>query len=210
MQFATYSEEERVADGILHVVGVVAGCIAFLAMMTAALLLRPLPITASLGVYGIGMLAMFSCSAAYNLISSSRWKGLLQRLDHAAIFLKIAGTYTPFGVIMGGVAGYFLIAVVWTVALVGIVGKFFATHWKGIDVLIYLLLGWVGVLAYRPLSEAIPVTALVLLVMGGVLYSAGVVFHLWRNLKYQNAIWHGFVLIATGCHFGAVTTAAFA
>jgi hemolysin III len=156
------------------------------------------------------MLAMFACSAAYNLHSSPRWTDTLQRFDHAAIFLKIAGTYTPFGVLIGGFAGHVLLSVVWSIALLGAGTKFIRAHWKGIDIPIYLLLGWVGVLAFYPLMKALPTPALVLLALGGVLYSVGVIFHLWRGLKYHNAIWHAFVLVATGCHFGAVTTAAFA
>jgi len=202
--------EERLADSILHIVGIVTGTIAVTALMGTAAWLLPLPIALSLAVYGIGLLAMFVCSAAYNLTSSPKWKRTFQRLDHAAIFMKIAGTYTPFGVIMGGVPGYALLGFVWTVALFGAGGKLLGTNWKGIDVLIYLLLGWVGVLAYRPLVHAAPPAALVLLGIGGVLYSVGVIFHLWRGLKYQNAVWHAFVLIATACHFGAVTTTAFA
>jgi hemolysin III len=210
LKFTSYSPEERIADTVIHLLGVCAGTIAVLAMMISAVLLSPLPIAVSLGIYGVGMLAMFGCSAAYNLNRLPEWDGILRRLDHAAIFVKIAGTYTPFAVIMGGVAGYLLLAFVWIVALVAAAGKLLKAHWKGIDIAIYLSLGWVGVLAYRPLSEAIPTAALVLLAIGGVLYSVGVIFHLWRGLKYQNAVWHAFVLAATGCHFGAVTTAAFA
>jgi hemolysin III len=210
VQFAAYTREERIADSLLHVTGLAAGSIAVIVMMTAALMLCAWPVTASLGIYGIAMMAMFACSAAYNIMITSRRRGLLQRLDHAAIFLKIAGTYTPFSIIMGGMVGYLLLGFVWMVALFAAAAKLLEAQWKGVDIALYLALGWVGVLAYRPLSETVPTTALILLAIGGVLYSVGVIFHLWRGLKYQNAIWHAFVLVATGCHFGAVTTAAFA
>src|SRR5262249_23762847 len=127
-----------------------------------------------------------------------------------AIFLKIAGTYTPFGTLMGGIAGYGLLGLVWTVALFGVVAKFINVHWKGIDIPIYLILGWVGVFAIWPLAHTFSPPVLILLALAGGLYSVGVIFHLWTGLKYHNAIWHAFVLVATGCHFGAVTTAAFA
>ncbi|MBS0235336.1 MAG: hemolysin III family protein [Proteobacteria bacterium] len=210
MKFTAYSREERIADGILHVIGISTATIAVAAMMASALLLRPLPIIVSLGVYGTAMLAMFCCSAAYNLNRAPRWDSLLRRLDHAAIFVAIAGTYTPFAVVMGGIPGYLLLGFVWIVALLAAALKLMTAHWKGIDIAIYLLLGWVGVFAYRPLFATVPLTALILLVAGGMLYSAGVVFHLWRALKYQNAVWHAFVLAAAACHFGAVTTAVFA
>lgn len=205
-----YTSEERVADGILHVIGITTGVIAVIAMMAASVRVLPFPATASLAIYGSGMLAMFGSSAAYNLVSAPKWTGTLQRLDHAAIFLKIAGTYTPFGVIMGGIAGYAMLSVVWAIALLGAAGKLLKTNWSGIDVPIYLILGWIGVLIYRPLADTVSPIALELLALGGVLYSVGVIFHIWRDLKYHNAIWHAFVLVATGCHFGAVTTAVFA
>jgi hemolysin III len=205
-----YTSEERIADGILHVIGICAGTVAVVAMMVAAFLSLPATTTTSLAIYGVGLLAMFSCSAAYNLISSPKWSSTLQRLDHAAIFLKIAGTYTPFGILMGGIAGHILLGVVWTVALLGAAVKLLKSNCKGIDVPIYLVLGWVGLLAFRPLSDAVSPLVLALLGIGGVLYSVGVIFHVWRSLKYQNAIWHGFVLVATGVHFSAVTTAMFA
>jgi hemolysin III len=205
-----YTPEERRADSALHIVGITAGGVAAVAMIVAGSQHLPTALAVSLAIYGLSMVAMFGCSAAYNMVPSMKWRGLLQRLDHAAIFLKIAGTYTPFAVVMGGVAGYLLLAVVWTTAIFGIGLKLITTNWKGVDIPIYLLLGWVGVLAYRPLFEAVSPIALILLAAGGILYSAGVIFHVWRGLKYHNAIWHGFVLAATACHFGAVNTAVFA
>lgn len=155
---------------------------------------------------------MFSFSAAYNLLPVPNWKGTLRRLDQSAIFLKIAATYTPFALIkMGGLAGYSLLSVVWIVALLGAAGKLLLkSNWNGIDVALYLALGWAGLAAFRPLADSVTPTVLALLGIGGVLYSVGVIFHVWRDLRYQNAIWHAFVLAATCCHFGAVTTAMFA
>jgi hemolysin III len=207
----TYSAEERFADAVVHIVGVSGGIIAVVGMMAAAIVSLPLAANASLAIYGVGVLAMFGCSAAYHLIPSQPWKDTLRRLDHAAIFLKIAGTYTPFALVkIGGVAGYTLFGGIWAVALAGLAGKLFArTSGNRIDVPIYLLLGWAGLLVFRPLADAVSLSVLALLGLGGVLYTAGVIFHLWRALKYQNAIWHAFVLVATCCHFGAVTTAMF-
>jgi len=205
----TYTSGERLLDGALHIIGICAGVIAVTAMMVVAVRLLPVPVTSSLAIYGVGLLAMLVCSAAYNLHSSPRWHGVLQRFDHAAIFLKIAGTYTPFGTLMGGIVGYSLLGIVWTIALVAAAVKLTNVQWKGVDIPIYLVLGWIGVFAFWPLAAAFPRPVIVLLAIGGVLYSVGVIFHLWRSLKYHNAIWHTFVLIATACHFGAVATAAF-
>jgi hemolysin III len=210
MEHRTPSLEELSADAVIHITCVAMGTVAASVMMAAAIALLAPPISISLGIYAAGMLTMFGCSAANNMNRRPARANVLRRLDHAAIFLKIAGTYTPFGVILGGAAGYLLLGVVWSVALVAAAGKLFTTSWRGLDIALYLALGWVGLLAYRPLSQVLPTSTLTLLAVGGVLYSVGVIFHLWRELRFQNAIWHAFVLVATGCHFGAVATAAFA
>ncbi len=126
-----YTPAERIADGIIHAVGICAGFVAVVAMMMAAIPSLPVSATLSLAIYGIAMLAMFGCSAAYHLIPTQAWKGTLRRLDQAAIFLKIAGTYTPFAFIkMGGAAGYALLSSVWIVALLGATGKLlFGSAW---------------------------------------------------------------------------------
>jgi hemolysin III len=207
-----YTPGERIADGIIHAVGICAGFVAVIAMMAAAIPSLPFSATASLAVYGAALLAMFGFSAAYNLLPAPNWKRTLRRLDQAAIFLKIAGTYTPFALIkMGGVAGYTLLSLVWAVALLGAAGKLLLkSSWDGVDIVLYLALGWAGLVAFQPLSASVTPSVITLLAIGGGLYSVGVIFHVWQSLKYQNAIWHAFVLAGTSCHFGAVTAAVFA
>lgn len=205
-----YSTEERRADGAIHVLGIFGGLAAVIAMMIPAAQSLKLSAVSSLSIYSVTLLMMLGCSAAYNLRCSTKWSSLLQRFDHAAIFLKIAGTYTPFAVLMGGIAGYLMLSMVWTIALLGAAAKFVSTNWNGIDIPVYLALGWIGLLALEPIATTFSPRVLSLLAAGGVLYSVGVIFHVWRGLKYHNAIWHAFVLVATGCHFGAVAIAAFA
>lgn len=203
---------QRLADGIIHVVGIVAGVLGVTAMLIAATWLLPAASTASLCIYGAAMLGMLGFSAAYHMTPAAGWKDFLRRLDHAAIFLKIAGTYTPFAVIkVGGAAGYALLGSVWTVALLGAAGKLLLpSTWDRVAVPLYLALRWAGLVMFKPLAVAVPPTAMVLLGAGGAVYSIGVIFHLWRTLPYQNAAWHLCVLAGTACHFGAVTTATFA
>lgn len=202
---------ERVADNAIHVIGLAAGLIAVIAMLVAAILYLPVASTASLAIYGAGLLAMLGCSAAYHMVQAAHWTRFLQRLDHAAIFLKIACTYTPFAAIkMGGTSGLVLLGSVWLVALCGSAGKLLlASTWDRFATPLYLSLGWGGVVMVQNLMESVTLLALILLGTGGVLYSVGVIFHLWRSLPYQKAIWHGFVLGGTACHFGAVTSALF-
>jgi len=204
--FPDYSRAEVIADAVVHVLGLVFGLAACLSLAIVAWPSEDLLLWLALGLYGFGLLAMLSCSALYNLIRSPRYKAIVRRLDHAAIFVMIAGTYTPFTLIaIGGAWGLGLLAFVWTVALGGVAVKLL---WPGrfdrLSVVAYLLLGWSILVVLDPLWGAVSAAGLVLLGAGGLLYSIGVVFHLWQRLPYQNAIWHAFVLAAAACHFSAV------
>jgi len=149
---------------------------------------------------------MLGVTAVYNLYPVSPRKWLLRRADHALIYLMIAGTYTPLVALVGsGIRAYLLLAVIWLVALVGIAVKLFLPgRYDRLSIGLYLLLGWSGLLAYESVIAALQPTALWLLAIGGLLYSVGVLFHVWRTLPFQNAIWHGFVLAATACHYGTI------
>lgn len=200
---------EILADNIVHVLGILSGVVAATLLLGWALVTQPLSATAAVAIYCAGLVAMLGCSAAYHMIPAPTWKGTLRRLDHAAIFLKIAGTYTPFALVkMDGKAGLLLLAVVWVVALLGAAGKLLlAASWDRLAIGLYLALGWSGIVAYEPLVSSVAPAALVLLAAGGIVYSVGVIFFVWRSLPYQTAIWHAFVLIGTACHFGAVSIA---
>jgi hemolysin III len=201
-----YTLRERVADGCIHIVGVTASLVALTALLVIGVQSQTTLWAMSLSVYGLAMVATFSCSAGYHLIGRPKLKEIFRRLDHAAIFLMIAGTYTPFILIkMQTPWGFGLLAVVWTMAAIGIAIKlFFPRFLEGLSTALYLVQGWAVIAAWEPLMSALPGVALTLLTIGGVLYTVGVVFHLWERLPYQNAIWHGFVLSAASCHFAAV------
>jgi hemolysin III len=208
--FPNYSKRERVADGCIHIVGVTASVIALAALLfIGAKAQTPLWI-AALVIYGLALVSMFSCSAGYHLISRPLPKEIFRRLDHASIFLLIAGTYTPFVLIkMNNPWGLGLLAFVWGMAVVGIAIKLFAPRFlEGLSTAIYLMQGWAVLAAIEPLSTALPGQVLTMLMVGGVLYTVGVVFHLWDRLPYQNAIWHGFVLTAASVHYAAVVSIA--
>ncbi len=207
--FPVYTKGELIADGALHVIGVTASLVAAASLTLLAAGELPPHATASVLIYSVGLLAVFGCSAAYHLVTRPKLKALLRRFDHAAIYIKIAATYTPFAAVnMGGLAGMALLGTVWTIAVVGgftrlvLPGQFVRTAY-----VLYLAQGWACLAALKPLLGAVPETALTLLVVGGVLYTAGVAFHLWQRLPYHNAIWHAFVLAASACHFGAVVDA---
>jgi hemolysin III len=204
--FPQYTKRERVADGCIHVVSVVASLIALVALLIVAFETQAALWIVSLAIYGIALVATFSCSAGYHLIVRPKLKSIFRRLDHAAIFLMIAGTYTPFALMkMDASWGLTLLAVVWSMAALGIAIKLFAPRYlEGISTALYLVQGWAVVVAWKPLVAAVPGHVALLLMLGGVLYTVGVVFHLWEKLPFQNAIWHGFVLTAASVHYAAV------
>jgi len=157
-------------------------------------------------VYVIGLVTMLAFSAAYNLWPVSPVKWVLRRFDHSAIYLLIAGTYTPFlGQMKNALASAGLGIGVWLSAAVGMALKLaLPGRFDRLAVILCLLLGWSGVIAYDSLSSAIPSSSLWLLAIGGILYSLGTLFHVRRRLRFHNAIWHGFVLLAASCHYSAV------
>jgi hemolysin III len=202
------SARELRADGVVHALGVGLGLPAAIVLVAMVAVHRPAGEVAPIVVYALGLVAMLGCSAAYNVFRRSRLRAWLQRFDHAAIFAMIAGTYTPFTVLRldnpwaAGLTGG-----IWTVAGLGIAAKLAQPRWiEPISTVLYLALGWIGVVAARPFLAALQPSTLILLGTGGVIYSTGVIFHLWRRLPYQNAIWHGFVLIAACIHYFAVLT----
>jgi hemolysin III len=203
-----YSAAERIADGSVHILGVAASLVAATALMIAALKLPPASIL-SLAIYGFGLIAVFACSAAYHLATEARLKAILRRFDHAAIYVKIAGTYTPFAMVkMGDAAGLALLAAVWAITAFGATAKLlWPGRLKRTSYVLYLAQGWVIVAAFGPFASAVSVRVLVLLAVGGVIYTLGVVFHLRERLPYHNAIWHGFVVAASACHFAAIVDA---
>lgn len=204
--FPEYSRPERIADAVIHGLGLTLAVLAAIALLATALPRGDAQRMAGLGIYAAGLLAMLGCSALYNLTPASARKGLYQRLDHAAIFAMIAGSYTPFALTsIGGAWGAGLLAFVWSVAAGGMLAALLGgrrPEWLLTGA--YLLLGWTILVAIRPLAAATSTTGLVLLVAGGVLYSVGTLFHHWRGLPYQNAIWHAFVVTAAACHYAAI------
>jgi len=198
---------EYAADRSVHVLGLVLGLPAALAVIAVAAVEGARDQLAPVALYALGLLAMFGCSAAYHLLRESRRRDWLRRLDHAAIFAMIAGTYTPFTLRLDRAWALGLTAAIWGVAALGIAAKLGKLrHIEPVSVGLYLMLGWIGLLALGPFTASLGPATLLLLAVGGALYSAGVIFHLWQRLPYQNAIWHGFVLVAAGVHYAAVLT----
>jgi hemolysin III len=202
-----YDRGETIADAVVHILGVAMAIAGAAVLIAIAVHHGTLAQFAAVAIYLAGLLAMVGFSAAYNLWPVSPIKWLLRRLDHSAIYLLIAATYTAFLLPMHGVIPDVVLAVIWVAALAGIAIKVF---WPGrfdrTAVGAYLTMGWSGIFTIGPIAAALAPLTLWLIGAGGVLYSAGVIFHAWRGLRFQNAIWHGFVLTAALCHYAAVVT----
>jgi hemolysin III len=201
-----YDRAELIADGVIHVLGIAFGVIAASVLITLAAVYASTAQIVSVSIYAAGLTAMLGISATYNLWPVSPVKWLLRRFDHSAIYVLIAATYTPFlAQMQDRVVAIALLIGVWSVAAIGIALKVFLPgRFDRLSIALYLALGWSGIVAYESVVSSLPSTTLWLIAAGGVLYSAGVIFHAWRRLRFQNAIWHSFVLLAAVCHYSAV------
>ena len=201
-----YDRAELIADGVVHIVGICFGLVAATVLIVLTAVYATAFEVAVVSVYVAGLLAMLVLSATYNLLPVSRAKWVLRRFDHSAIYVLIAATYTPF--IMALKESYLALVLligVWCVAIAGVVLKLaLPGRYDRLAVGLYLALGWSGVMLYDAVVKAVPPLALWFVVAGGVLYSFGVIFHAWQRLRFQNAIWHGFVLLGAACHYTAI------
>ena len=201
-----YDRAELIADGIVHAIGVIFGLIAATVLVVLTAVYASALDIVAVSIYVAGLLAMLVLSASYNLWPVSPTKWVLRRFDHAAIFVLIAATYTPIIMeLKDSVFAMVLLVGVWCVAIFGVVLKL---GWPGrfdrVSVGLYLALGWSGMMLYDSVVTALPKLALWFVLAGGALYSLGVIFHAWRRLRFQNAIWHCFVLLGAACHYTAV------
>jgi hemolysin III len=199
---------EKLVDGWLHGIALGLFTLAVFVALGLAIWQGGFGMASAVAVYAVCVIAMLGCSMAYNLTENHKRKELFRRFDHAAIFLMIAGTYTPFTTIrFDGAWAISMTTIVWTLALIGAAGKLFLPGIsKKLWLPIYLALGWLVVAALGPMLDGVPLAGLILLAVGGVLYTIGVPFYVWEKLPFRRAIWHGFVIAAAGVHYAAVLT----
>lgn len=197
---------ELVADSIVHAVGIAFAVSLGTVLVVFAAIGPARPELPAIVIYLASLLTVLVASLIFNVAPVSGFKKFMARLDQAAIFLFIAGSYTPFLAVLGQANGATLLSVVvWGAALVGIALKLIVPEKFGrLAVLLYLGIGWSGVLVFHALATVLPPVTLWLLVAGGVTYSAGIVFHLWERLKFQNVLWHCFVVAGAILHLWAI------
>lgn len=202
----SYSPAEEIAHAITHGAGLVLSVAAVAILLVFAGLRGDSWHIVSSAIYGATLVLLYAASTLYHSISSPRAKGFLRSLDHAAIYLLIAGTYTPFTLAnLRGGWGWTLFGLVWGLALYGVMLEAFAKRpVRVLSLALYLGLGWLGAIAVKPLLESVAPGGLVLVVLGGLAYTGGVVFYVRHRMPYHHAVWHIFVLAGSACHYFAV------
>ena len=201
-----YSLAEEIAHAATHGVGLVLSIGALVVLVVFASLRGDPWLIVSSSIYGATLVLLYAASTFYHAISAPRAKRVLASLDHAAIYLLIAGTYTPFTLVnLRGGWGWTLFGLVWGLALFGILLEAFAKQrMRALSLVLYLGLGWLAAIAVKPLLDSVAPGGLVLLLLGGLAYTGGVVFYVWKRLPYNHAVWHVFVLAGSAFHFFAV------
>jgi hemolysin III len=200
------SYAEELANAMTHGVGLALSVVGWVALVVLSGMAGDGWDLAASAVYGGSLVFLYSTSTLYHSVRRPRTKKLLRILDHVAIFLLIAGTYTPFTVVLMREGwGWTLLGLVWGLALAGLLFKLFSKHrFHPAATSLYLVMGWLGILFADPMSAALPAGGLLLIVAGGLAYTVGVVFYGWHSLRYSHAIWHVFVLVGSICHYIAV------
>ena len=201
-----FSLAELIADGVVHGIGIAFAISLGTVMIVFAAIGTARPELPAIIVYLTSLVMALGISLAFNLAPISGFKKLMARLDQAAIFLFIAGTYTPFLAVLGGTpAANMLTILVWSMALVGVALKLIVPEKFGrLAIVLYLAIGWSGVLVFQTLATTLPAPSFWLVIAGGITYSVGIIFHLWDKLKFQNVLWHVFVVAGSVCHLWAV------
>ncbi len=202
----SYSLPEEIANSVTHGIGFLLSLAALSVMVVFAALKGTAWHVVSCTIYGATLVLLFAASTLYHSLPWPRVKRILKIIDHSAIYLLIAGTYTPFLLVsLRGPWGWTLFGVIWSLAFAGIVFKvFFAGRFKLVSTLIYIGMGWIVVIAIRPLCASLPLGGLMWLLAGGVSYTGGTLFYLQHRIPYNHAIWHVFVLTGSLCHFLSV------
>ncbi len=198
-----YSISEEIANSVTHGIGAALAVAALSILVTYAGLFGDVWRVVGFSIYGASLVLLFLFSTLYHAFQNPRVKAVFRVLDHAAIFLLIAGSYTPITLVtLRGVWGWSMFGVIWGVAIIGIVTTVaFLDAPKWLTAGTYILMGWLSVIAIKPLVAALPAGGMVLLAAGGLSYTGGVVFYVWDRLPFNHAVWHLFVLGGSACHF---------
>ncbi|MDF2659592.1 MAG: channel protein hemolysin family [Paenibacillus sp.] len=201
-----YSLKEEIANAISHGIGALLSAAALAVLVVFASLHGTVWHIVSFSIFGTTLVLLYTCSTLLHSFREGKTKDIFEFLDHSAIYLLIAGTYTPFLLVtLRGPLGWTILGIVWGLAVAGIVFKaFFVKKFIMLSTLFYIGMGWLIVFAIKPLYEQLPWNGLLWLVGGGIFYTVGTIFYVWRKVPYHHAIWHTFVIGGSVCHFIAI------
>ncbi|RFU65379.1 PAQR family membrane homeostasis protein TrhA [Peribacillus glennii] len=201
-----YTKKEEIVNAITHGIGVLLSIAALVFLILFSVKQGSAWHITTAAIYGATMVVLFAASTLVHSFPPGKAKDIFEIFDHSAIYFFIAGTYTPFTlIVIKGALGWTLLGIVWGIALVGIVFKtFFVKRFLFLSTILYIAMGWLIVIAWNPLTETLPAAGMHLLVAGGLLYTVGAVFYVWRGFPFHHAVWHVFVLGGTAAHFFAV------
>ncbi|QTA38452.1 hemolysin III family protein [Thermosipho ferrireducens] len=201
-----YSPKEEIVNAITHGIGALLSLVAIVLLVVFSSIEGNVWKIVSTSIYGFSLFVLYLFSTLYHSITHKKVKNIFEIFDHASIFILIAGTYTPFTLVtLRGTIGWILFGIVWTLAILGIVFKvFFVKQLRITSTLLYILMGWLVVFAMKPLVSNLPEKGVYWLVIGGIFYTIGTIFYIWRKIPYHHAIWHVIVLLGSISHFFAV------
>jgi len=197
---------EEIANTITHGIGLLLSIAGFVVLLIFAILRGTASHIVACSIYGATLICLYTASTLYHAVITPRLKRILKIFDHSAIYLLIAGTYTPFLLLnLRGAWGWSLFGVVWGLAFAGIIFKFwFVDHFPFLSTSVYIAMGWLVIVAAKPVLAHIPTATVLWLLAGGLLYTSGVIFYAWKRLPYNHVVWHLFVLAGSTCHYFAV------
>jgi len=198
-----YTKREEIANAITHGVGALLSIVALVYLLIYSINHGSAAHIVSFSIYGASMILLYLCSTLLHSLREGKLKDIFEMLDHASIYVFIAGSYTPILLlVVKGSLGITLLSVVWSIALVGIIFKvFFTKRFLFLSTMIYIGMGWLIVFAIDPVIERLAFEGLTMLVMGGVLYTVGTIFYMWRLFPFHHAVWHLFVVGGSAFHF---------
>lgn len=201
-----YTKKEEIVNAITHGIGVLLSITALVFLVINAVQNGSAWHVVTFTIYGVTMILLYLSSTLVHSFPEGKLKDLFEIFDHSAIYLFIAGTYTPFTlIVINGALGWTLLGIVWGIAIAGIVFKsFFVKKFMFISTVLYVAMGWLIVIGWQPLTDTLPTAGIVLLVAGGLLYTVGAVFYVWRGFTFHHAVWHLFVLAGSVTHFFSV------
>ena len=198
-----FTRGEEIANAILHGIGLGLAIAALIVLVVLASIYGSALYIVSFSIYGTTLVILYLASTLLHSFPEGKAKNIFEIMDHSAIYLLIAGTYTPLALIaLGGTLGWIYFGVVWSLALLGVIFKIiFIKRFVILSTLLYIAMGWLIVFALSPLFHSLTTKSLIFLVIGGVVYTIGTIFYIWHKIKFHHAIWHLFVLGGSVCHF---------